>query len=160
MLFFTENLGFSRVFFGFFSGFFRVFSVFSFFLFFSICFETVCFGCFASILKQRVLIEPKQTEDPPKQYKRDYIWEFFRKFRVVSVCFGLLRNKSVCFGCFDKGSKHRNKPNFFLCGFTKQTETNAKQILFRFEPKFILFVSSTPYRKCMIGSRSVLISDF
>jgi hypothetical protein len=44
----------------------------------------------------------------------------------------LLRNRSVCFGCFDIGSKHRNKPKFFLFGFTKQTETNAKQILFRF----------------------------
>jgi hypothetical protein len=48
------------------------------------------------------------------------------------VCFGLLRNSSVCFGCFDIGSKHRNNPKFFIFGFTKQTETNAKQILFRF----------------------------
>ncbi len=54
---------------------------------------------------------------------------FFRKFRVVSVCFGLLRNSSVC---FDIGSKHRNKPKSFGFGFTKQTETNAKQILFWF----------------------------
>ena len=38
------------------------------------------------------------------------IFVFFRKFRVVSVCFGLLRNNSVCFGCFDIGSKNRNKP--------------------------------------------------
>jgi len=34
-----------------------------------------------------VSIEPKQTEDPPKQFKREYIWEFFWKFRVVSVCY-------------------------------------------------------------------------
>ncbi len=27
------------------------------------------------------------AEDPPKQFKREYIWEFFRKFRVVSVCY-------------------------------------------------------------------------
>ncbi len=53
-------------------------------------------------------------------------------FFVFLVCFGLLRNSSVCFGCFDIGSKHRNKPKFFIFGFTKQTETNAKQILFRF----------------------------
>jgi hypothetical protein len=52
-----------------------------------VCFETVCFGCFASITKQRVSIDPKQTEDPPKQFKREYIWVFFRKFRVVSVCY-------------------------------------------------------------------------
>ncbi len=87
-----------------------------------------------------VSIEPKQTEDPPKQLKREYIWVFFRKFRVVSVCFCLLRNSSVCFDCFDVGSTHRNKPKFFVFCFTKQTETNAKQILFRFvsvEPEFI-----------------------
>jgi hypothetical protein len=71
---------------------------------------------------------------------REYIWVFFRKFRVVSVCFGLLRNSSVCFGCFDIGSKQRNKPKYFGFGFTKQTETNAKQILFRFEPKCFLFL--------------------
>ncbi len=40
LLFFTENFGFSRF--------------FSLFSFFSVCFETVCFGCFTSILKQRV----------------------------------------------------------------------------------------------------------
>ena len=90
LLFFTENVGFFRVFsifFGFFLGFFRFFRFFSFFSVFSVCFETVCFGCFASIPKQRVSIEPKQTEDPPKQFKREYIWKFFQKFRVVSVCY-------------------------------------------------------------------------
>ncbi len=79
-----------------------------------------------------VSIEPKQTEEPPKQFKREYIWVFFRKFMVVLVCFGFLRNSSVCFGCFDIGSKQRNKPKLLVFGFTKQTETNAKQILFRF----------------------------
>jgi hypothetical protein len=116
--FFRFFLGF----FGFFLGFFGLFpnSLFR------------CLGCFASIPKQRVSIDPRQTEDPPKQFKREYTWVFFRKFRVVSVCFGLLQNSSVCFGCFAIGSKHRNKPKLFVIGFTKQTETNAKQILFRF----------------------------
>jgi hypothetical protein len=59
-----------------------------------------------------VLIESKQTEDPSKQFEREYNWVIFRKLRVVSVCFCLLRNSSVC--------------------FTKQTETNPKKILFRF----------------------------
>ena len=90
LLFFTENVRFFLSFFDLFSFFFSFFSVFS------ACFETVCFGCFASIPKQRVSIEPKQTEHLPKQFKRQYIWEFFRKFRVVSLCFGLLRNRSVC----------------------------------------------------------------
>jgi len=29
-------------------------------------------------------------------------------------CFGSFRNISVCFNCFDIGSKHRNKTNFFV----------------------------------------------
>jgi hypothetical protein len=115
LFFFTGNLGFSRF-----------FSFFLVYLVFSVCFETVCFGCFASIPKQRVSIEPKQTEDPPKQFKREYIWEFFRTFRVVSVCFSLLRNRSVCFGCFYIGSKQ-----------TKQTRNRSCFGLFWFNPKFI-----------------------
>ncbi len=77
LLFFTENVEFFRffpIFLVFFSDFSRIFSVFSFFSVFSVFFETVCFGCFSSIPKQRVSIEPKQTEDPPKQFKREYIW--------------------------------------------------------------------------------------
>ncbi len=52
--------------------------------------------------------------------------------KIFLVGFVLFRNSSVCFGCFDIGSKHRNNPKYFVFGFTKQTETNAKQILFRF----------------------------
>jgi hypothetical protein len=70
--FFTENLWFFQ-FFRFFRFFF--FGFFSFFLGFFGLFR--CFGCFASITKQRVSIDPKQTEDPPKQFKREYIWVFF-----------------------------------------------------------------------------------
>jgi hypothetical protein len=57
---------------------------------------------------------------------------FFDIFQKILDCFGSFRNSSVCFGCFDKGSKQRNKPKKKFFGFTKQTETNAKQILFRF----------------------------
>jgi hypothetical protein len=48
LLFFTENLWLSR--------FYRLFLFFVYFRLFSVCFETVCFGCFASIPKQRVLM--------------------------------------------------------------------------------------------------------
>jgi hypothetical protein len=109
---------------------FRVFPVFSFFFDFFGLFPL--FRFYTETESFDVLIEPKQTEDPPKPFKREYIWVFFRKFRVVSVCFGLLRNSSVCFGCFDIGSKNRNKLKFLVFCFTKQTETNGKQILFRF----------------------------
>ncbi len=68
LLFFTENLGFFR--------FSRFFSFI--FGFFSVSFETVCFGCFASI---------------PKQLLKESIFEYFSEnlglFRFVSVCFGL-----------------------------------------------------------------------
>ncbi len=155
------------VFFCFFPRFFWFFRFFSRFLgmFRNSLFR--CFGCFASIPKQRVSIDPKQTEDPPKQFKREYIWVFFRKFRVVSLCFGLLRNSSVSFGCFDIGSKHRNKPKLFVIGFTKQTETNAKQILFRFvsvwtENYFCLFRGhpSVDYRACMQQADTSQIKGF
>jgi hypothetical protein len=36
-----------------------------------------------------VSIEPKQTEDQPKQFDREHILLFFRKFWVVSVIFGI-----------------------------------------------------------------------
>ncbi len=39
-----------------------------------------------------VSIEPKQTEEQLKQCDREHNLEFFTKFRVVSVCFGLFRN--------------------------------------------------------------------
>jgi hypothetical protein len=119
LLFFTENFGFFR----FFPAFFDFFRFFQFVSVVSLLYRNREF---------HVSIEPKQTEDPPKQFKREYIWVFCQKIRVVSICFGLLRNSSVCFSCFDIGSKHRNKPKFLVFGFTKQTETNAKQILFQF----------------------------
>jgi hypothetical protein len=62
-----------------------------------------------------VSIESKQTEDQLKQFDREHILVFFRKLGVVSVCFGLFRNSSVCFRCFD--IKVRN------------TETNRSDIL-------------------------------
>jgi hypothetical protein len=34
-----------------------------------------------------VWIEPKQTEDQPKQFVREHILGFFKIIRVVSICF-------------------------------------------------------------------------
>jgi hypothetical protein len=105
----------------------RVFQVFSFFFFF-VFFVFFVFFCFFRFVSKQIVsvvsllsktesfdvsIEPKQTEDPPKQFEGEYIWVILRKFRVVSVCFGLLRNSSVCFGLF----RYRFKT-------PKQTETN------------------------------------
>jgi hypothetical protein len=63
-----------------------------------------------------VSIEPKQTEDHPKQFEREHIllffyrkirvfpgfFRFFRFFRFFSVCF-----ETVCFGCFASIPKQR-----------------------------------------------------
>ncbi len=56
-----------------------------------------------------VSIEPKQSEDQPKQFHRKRILVLFRKFRVFSVCFETV---------------------LFVFGVTKQTETQPKHILF------------------------------
>ncbi len=110
---------------------FLFFLVFWFFQFFSVCFETVCFGCFASIPKQRVsmfqLSRNKQKTHPNslKESIFGYLSENLWLFRFVLVCY-----ETVLFvWVVDIGSKHRNKPKFFVLGFTKQTEINPKQIL-------------------------------
>ncbi len=74
MVFFSENLGFFR-------------------------FVSVCFGLFQKVCSRLfrfytetesfdVLIEPKQTEDQPKQFEKEY-FGIFQKILVVLVCFGL-----------------------------------------------------------------------
>ncbi len=79
LLLFTDNVGFFRF--------------FCFFPFFSVCFETVCFGCFASIPKQRVLIfrlnRNKQKTHPNslKESTFGYFSENFGLFRFVLVCY-------------------------------------------------------------------------
>ncbi len=62
--------------------------------------------------------------------------------KKIPVCFGSFRNSSVCFGCFDKGSKHWNKPKFFFLvsrNKPKQTRNRSCFGLFRFEPKNLIF---------------------
>jgi hypothetical protein len=57
---------------------------------------------------------------------------FLEIFWFVSVCFGLFRQSSVCFGCFDTDPKHRSKPKKVIFGFAKQTKKQPKQIGFQF----------------------------
>ncbi len=70
-----------------------------------------------------VSIEPKETEDQPKQFDREHILVFLWKFRIVSACFGLFRfvSKQFCF--------FRNK--------LKQNRNRSCFGLFRFELKFL-----------------------
>ncbi len=103
----------------------------------------------------------KQTEKQPKQIEfrfvlvktekkinvfkdplMENVWDFF------SVCFGLLRENSVCFGCFDTGPKQWNKSKKKFFGFAKQTEKQPKQIEIRFVSVWTekkLIVSRTLY---------------
>jgi hypothetical protein len=100
--------------------------------------------CFGSIPKQRVSMF-RLNLNKQKTNQNSLIESIFWYF-------GLFRNSSVCFSCFDMGSKHRNKQKFFDFGFTKQTETQPKKILFRFvsvrtEIFFCLF-RGHPIPKC------------
>jgi hypothetical protein len=137
--FFTENFLFFRFFvFLFFSRFFR-FVLKSLFR---------CFGCFASIPKQRLSIDPKQTKDPPKQFKREYIWVFFRKFRVVSVCFGLFRFVTKQF-CLFRYRLETPKQTETFCFWFHETNRNKREtdlvsVCFGSSRKLFLFVSRTP----------------
>ncbi len=71
-------------------------------------------------------------------------------FRFVSFCFGLLRNRSVCFGCFDIGSKHWNKP--------KQTRNRSCFGLFRFKPKCIFVCFEDNLSRSIHVCRNIWIS--
>jgi hypothetical protein len=115
-----------------FSGFFVFFSVFS------VCLvrlytETESFD---------VSIEPKQAEDPPKQFKREYIWVFFRKLRVVSVCFGLFRfvTKQFClFRLFRYRFETLKQTKIFCFWFNETNRNKRKTDLVRTEIYFCLF---------------------
>jgi hypothetical protein len=52
---------------------------------------------------------------------------------------------SGCFGCFDTGPKHRNKPKKIFFGFAKKrTKKQLKQIAFRFEPRKKIYCFNDP----------------
>ncbi len=91
-----------------------------------------------------VSIEPKQTEDQPKQFQREHIG-YFRKFWVVSVCY-----KTVLFvlvvSIYDRNTE-TNRNFLFLVSQNKPKHNQNRSCfgLFRFRPKFFLFVSRTPY---------------
>jgi hypothetical protein len=92
-----------------------------------------------------VLIEPKQTEGLPKQFKRENIWVIFRKFRVVSVCYEAVLFVSVVSIQVQNTETNRNFLFLVSRNKTKQTRNRSCFGLFRFEPKFFFVVSRTPY---------------
>ncbi len=70
-----------------------------------VCYETVCFGCFASMSKQRVLMF-RLNLNKQKTNRNSLIESIFWYFSENLVLF---RNSSVYFSCFNISSKHRNK---------------------------------------------------
>jgi hypothetical protein len=76
-------------------------------------------------------IEPKQTEDPPKQIEREYIWVIFRKFRVVSVCY-----ETVLFVSVNR--------NFLFLVSRNKPETDLVSVCFGSNLNFFWFVLRTP----------------
>ncbi len=72
------------------------------------------------------MIEPKPTEEQPEQFDRENTG-IFRKFWVVLVCFETALFVSVVLIRFATPKQTK----IFIFGFTKQTETQPKQILFR-----------------------------
>jgi hypothetical protein len=101
--------------------FFRKFSVFPVFP------EIGCFGCFASILKQRVSMF-RLNRNKQKTNRNSLIesifWYFYENL-------GLFRFFSKQFCCFLRLFRYRFE-TLKQTGFTKQTDTKPKQILFRF----------------------------
>jgi hypothetical protein len=112
LLFFTENLGV-----------FRFFPVFSFFGFFS-----VCFGCFTSIPKQRVSMF-RLNRNKQKTHQNTLKESIFGYFSENLGLFRFVTKQSCLFRLFRY--RFETNRNFFFV-FTKQIETNANQILFRF----------------------------
>jgi hypothetical protein len=87
----------------------------------------------------------KSKIDPP--YCRAVNFAYQRRvYQCLFVYFGLFRNSSVSFGCFDMDSKHRNEPkqtekiNWLVSRNKPKINRNRFSFgLFRFEPK-IYFV--------------------
>jgi hypothetical protein len=92
------------------------------------------------------------------QYCTSFLHAIFcTVYSIVFLClfvvfFGLFRNRSVCFGSFETGPKHRNEPTqtenncyWFRETNRKWTETDWVSVCFGSNRKRNLFVSRTPY---------------
>ncbi len=81
-----------------------------------------------------VSIEPKQTEEQPKQFDRVHILVFFPEnlglFRFVSVCFGFFRNNLFRLFHF-----YTETESFDVLIEPKQTENQPKQFILVFFPE-------------------------
>ncbi len=113
--------------------------------------QNICFGCFVSIPKQRVSVfrlNRNKQKSNQNSVIESILWYFFTKFRVVSVCsvcFETVLFVSVVSTQVRNTKTNRNKPKFFVFGFTKQTEIDLVSVCFGSNQNLFLFVSRTPY---------------
>jgi hypothetical protein len=95
--------------------------------------SSVCFGCFDIGLEHQN--KPKnffgvsqKNEKQPKQIEFRFASVRIEKKKLTvsrtffGDFFGLFRQSSVCFSCFNTGPKHRNKPKKMFFSFAKQTK--------------------------------------
>ncbi len=126
---------------------FPVFSFFSFFSFFSVCFETVCFGCFASIPKQRVSMfglnwnKQETHQNSLKESIFGYFSEHLGLFRFVSVRYETVLFVSVVSIYIRNTETNRNF--LFLVSRNKPKQTRNWSCFGSNRNKFF-FVSRTP----------------
>jgi hypothetical protein len=78
-----------------------------------------------------------------------YIYSFLFYFILpcTGFVFGLFRNKSVCFGCFETDPKHRNKPKKYFWVSRNKPKINRNRFcfgLFWCEPKKICLFRGHP----------------
>ncbi len=118
--------------------------------------SSVCFGCFDTSPKHRNKQEKKfggfvkkQTEKQLKQIEFRFVSVRTEKKKITisrtpqyrtffGDFFSLFRENSVCFGCFDTGPKHQNKPKKSILVSRNQPKNNRNRLsfgLFWFEPK-------------------------
>ncbi len=94
--------------------------------------QDVCFGCFALISKQGVSVFRNN------QNKQKTNWNSSKFFKISTFLIPHTISL-VCFGYFDTGPKHRNKPdNIFLVSWKSKPKNNQNRLsfgLFRFEPR-------------------------
>jgi hypothetical protein len=88
-----------------------------------------------------VPIEPKQTVDPPKQFKREYIY-----------CFGLFRyvTKQICLFRLFQYRFETTKQTEMFCFWFHETNRNKREtdlvsVCFGSNRNLFLFVPRTPY---------------
>jgi hypothetical protein len=125
------------------------FDFFSFFRFLSVCFEIVCFGCFASIPKQRVSMfrlnrnKQKTHQNSLKESIFGYFSENLGLFRFVT--------KQIClFRLFRYGFETPKQTEIF-CFWIHETNRNKREtdlVSVRTEIYFCLFRGHPNWKSC------------